>query len=368
MSIRKQLKKILLHISPVFRVVCCIRTQSETLQGYLKLLPELSDIQIINIKNELLSFFWVIFNTARDPISQGARCGSISIDHSLFGLFNVPGTFLDLGGNIGAFSLSFGAMGWNGYTFEASSKNADVLKKSIFLNNFDITLINKAVFDKTGYIYFGQLGPYGLIQNEMTSGIQWEEIPCICLDDWYNQEGAPEKIDFIKIDIEGSEVAALRGMKKMLEKYCFPPIFVESNSWTLFLQSETQKSLLSTANEMGYIPYILKNTSLLKYDINNFPMVLCTDFLLIKDIPENLKINTYGEYIQDPNEVVTFLIKSLSKLEDGFDRQLYTSMCYALKDFPDYVCNIEIRDKLEHIVRINANDNFLKKYLGWFLQ
>ena len=70
---------------------------------------------------------------------------------------------MDLGRNIGAFSLSFGAMGWKRFVFDASANNVNLLNKSIHLNDFDITIINKAIYDKTGNIYFGQLGPYGLI-------------------------------------------------------------------------------------------------------------------------------------------------------------------------------------------------------------
>jgi len=323
-------------------------------------------IEIIYTNDGLRSFFWVIYNKANDIISNAARKGEIAIEHTLFKLFKKPGTFLDLGGNIGAFSLSFGAMGWKGYVFEASSENVNVLKKSICLNDFDITVIEKAVYEKTGNIYFGQAGPYGLIQNEMTQNIKWEQIPCICLDDWYEQERMPNKIDFIKMDIEGSEVSALLGMKKMLKEYGYPPIFMESNSWTLFLQNETQKSLLSTANEMGYIPYIIRNDRLLRYNINNFPTKICIDFLLLKNIPGNLSINIINEYVQDKNEVIAFLIQSLSKYSNPLDRQICTSMCYALKDFPDYVSNIQIKLKLEQIAEENLQDEFIMKYLGWF--
>jgi len=54
-------------------------------------------------------------------------------------------------------------MGWKRFVFDASANNVNLLNKSIHLNDFDITIINKAIYDKTGNIYFGQLGPYGLI-------------------------------------------------------------------------------------------------------------------------------------------------------------------------------------------------------------
>jgi FkbM family methyltransferase len=326
-------------------------------------------LQIINTNDLSVSFFWVVYSDASDPISQSAKISKIAIEHNIFELLKnlSVGTYLDLGGNIGAFSLPISALGWNGYIFEASIKNANLLQKSICINDFDITVINKAVYDKTGNIYFGQSGPYGLIQNEMTKGIPWEEIPCICLDDWCEQEEIPQKIDFIKMDIEGSEVAALRGMKKMLKKHGFPPIFVKSNSYTLFLQNETQKSLLSTAKGMGYIPFTLQNNCLYEYDINNYPILLVTDFLLLKEIPKNLMINKIEQYIQNPKKVVAYIIQSLQRV---LEHNSYTDIptCYVLKDFPEYVSNEEIKEKLEQIVKKNNQDKYLKKYLGWFIK
>ena len=325
------------------------------------------NIQVINTSFGSVSYYWVVYSKANDPISEAARANTIPIEHNLFELFKTPGTFLDIGANIGAFCLPFCAMGWKGYAFEASSQNVDVLSKSIHLNGFDITIINEAVYDKTGSIYFGQGGPFGLVRNEMTTGITWEELSCICLDDWYKKNNPPEKVDFIKMDIEGSEVAALNGMKEMLKKYEFPPIFLEANSYTLFLQNETQRSLLMKANEMGYNAYVLKNNKLMKYDINYFPTVIVTDFLLLKDIPKNLNITPIETYIQTQDEVIEVILHGLTKFCDH-NSNVDICFCYALKDFPEYSSIREIKTKLEEIYTKNVEDKFLNKYLGWFIQ
>lgn len=61
-----------------------------------------------------------------------------------------------------------------------------------------------------------------------------------------------EKIDFIKLDIEGSEVAALRGGGAFLKNYNFSPVFCEINKWTLYLQNETPLSLILEFEKLGY--------------------------------------------------------------------------------------------------------------------
>ena len=73
---------------------------------------------------------------------------------------------MDLGANIGATSLSLAAHGWKGYAFEASARNASLLKKSAEINDFQIAVRQTAVYSKSGEIYFSQDGPWGLVQTE----------------------------------------------------------------------------------------------------------------------------------------------------------------------------------------------------------
>jgi len=119
---------------------------------------------------------------------------------------------------------------------------------------------------------------------------------------------------------------------------------------------------------MGYIPYILENDKLLKYDINNFPEILCTDFLLLKDIPQNLKVNLIQEYVQDSNKVITYIIQNLSKDYNGVNIHFISSICYALKDFPEYISNTQITELLKEISKKNIQDKYINKCLGWFIK
>ncbi len=65
-----------------------------------------------------------------------------------------------------------------------------------------------------------------------SSGTRGLEIPCITVDDLLQQLGW-DHVDFVKMDVEGSEVAAIRGMTRLLRREDAPPIFYESNGHTL---------------------------------------------------------------------------------------------------------------------------------------
>ena len=97
--------------------------------------------------------------------------------------------FIDIGANVGAFSLFMASKGWRGYSFEASSHNADLLTRSIVLNEFDVSVFNRAVSDYSGHLYFQTNGsPWGVVVKAPVPGVKYEEIPCVALDDMIGKE------------------------------------------------------------------------------------------------------------------------------------------------------------------------------------
>lgn len=323
-------------------------------------------------------FFWVTNSGDRDPITNNARLGKVTMDEFIFGLFcNKIGVFCDLGANIGAFSLSFSALGWSGFAFEASSSNYDVLQKSIYLNNFNITAVNKAVYDKSCSIYFVQDGPWGLIKNDVYPNEKYEEIECICLDDYFNNiTNEINDIDLIKIDIEGSEVAALRGMKQSLKRFHYPIIYTEVNAFALALQGETPLSYFQEAKSIGYSIYQVAEGKLYKYKIENFPKEFIGDFLFIKDIPEYVNEYIAGEVYSSEEEELTYIISKLKEHSVWNNLKAYgresnndeygSYICYCLKDYPNYYLKDEILLLLKEIKESNKENYLIQKYLEWF--
>jgi len=116
---------------------------------------------------------------------------------------------LDLGANIGYYTLIFGKLvGKRGkvFAFEPDPTNFSLLKKNVEMNGYkNVELVQKAVSNKTGkiklYLCEDNKGDHRIYNSH--DGRQSIEIEAIRLDDYFkNYNGA---VDFIKMDIQGAE-------------------------------------------------------------------------------------------------------------------------------------------------------------------
>lgn len=140
-------------------------------------------------------------------------------------------TVLDLGANVGYYTLIAAKLvGDNGrvYAFEPDPLNFSYLQKNIKLNGFDNCIMEqKAISDKNEnskfYLNENDFSMHSMYSTEGTK--KNIEIETIKLDGYFNNN----KVDFIKIDIEGGEYWALQGMRSILESNKNIKIFTEFN-------------------------------------------------------------------------------------------------------------------------------------------
>jgi FkbM family methyltransferase len=144
-------------------------------------------------------------------------------------------TVLDIGANIGMFSLLGSRLvGDNGriIAFEPSRKTFDILNENLKLNNCkNVEIVQLALGDTEGSIFLGEVENDALnfIDKNQKTG---EEVALKLLDN-YLKENKINKIDFIKIDIEGAEYLCFKGATEMLKNHR-PTIIMECNeNWCL---------------------------------------------------------------------------------------------------------------------------------------
>jgi len=129
---------------------------------------------------------------------------------------------LDIGAHIGYYTLMFakqvGPLG-NVFAFEPEPDNFAILEKNVRVNGYqNVTVIQKAVSDRrdrTG-LYLDDLGSGDNRIYDSHDGRRSLEVETIRLDDYF--AGDRGNIDFIKMDIQGAEYAALCGMANLLKR------------------------------------------------------------------------------------------------------------------------------------------------------
>ena len=174
-------------------------------------------------------------------------------------------TIVDIGAHIGTFSLlasqhTYGKV----IAVEASPKNFAVLDRNIRDNKIkNIEALNFAAARKLGQVRFSG-GGSGAHVSDGKDDIRVTAMP---LDDILLSE---KKIDFIKLDIEGYEIEAINGMKKVLARDK-PVILYEVNGHTLNFFEETPNSLFRTLFALGYESYLIDRPFMLMHTETPFP-------------------------------------------------------------------------------------------------
>lgn len=237
--------------------------------------------------------FAIVAGLDGDLISERLARGSYPAEYrNLLNLVQATapagGRVLDLGAHIGAFSLGAAASGFEVLAVEASPRNASLLRASIERNRFDrMRLVHAAVGDGTGFLDFCQNGPFGQVANPFTT-LPSVRVPCIAVDNLLAEHGW-DRVDFIKMDIEGSEVVGLRGMHKLLARADAPPILVESNGHTLNFFGQTPESLKATLEGFGYQNYLVEAGRLRPVGVRDVQPTTVVDLLAVKPAPEPRK-------------------------------------------------------------------------------
>ena len=122
---------------------------------------------------------------------------------------------VDVGANIGYYTLLMAKMGAFVHSYEPEPNNFKLLSLNVHQNNFStsVALNNKAVsnFNGTSKLFLSQNTPsHHKLNYDRFHNDNFIEVPVIKLE--------LDRIDFAKIDAEGTELNILRGMRVLPEK------------------------------------------------------------------------------------------------------------------------------------------------------
>jgi FkbM family methyltransferase len=116
------------------------------------------------------------------------------------------------------------------YAFEPEPANFAVLKKNVEMNGYrNVALIHKAVSCRNAktrlFLADYDLGDHRIYDSgDNRKSI---EIDLVRLDDFFGEHGS--RIDFLKMDVQGSEAGVLLGMPRLLEQN--PQVKIVTEFW-----------------------------------------------------------------------------------------------------------------------------------------
>jgi FkbM family methyltransferase len=157
-----------------------------------------------------------------------------------------PGkTFLDVGANIGVYSLhaakKLGPAG-KVHAFEPTSETFGILEDNIALNRLpNIAPHRKAVGNHSGVLYLVEGGrpASNSTSEDANSGVP---VDAVTLDQFYEASAIP-RIDYVKVDIEGGEKAFFEGGLKTLSKDKPLILFESDHTAPLFPERDVLRNL-----------------------------------------------------------------------------------------------------------------------------
>ncbi|MBI3861455.1 MAG: FkbM family methyltransferase [Planctomycetia bacterium] len=164
---------------------------------------------------------------------------------------------VDVGANIGYYTLLFARrVGPAGhvYAFEPDPRNFSLLKRNVLQNGYDnVTCVPCAVSERSGSLRLfrndGNRGDHRIYDSH--DGRQVIETACLALDDFFADVARP--VNFIKMDIQGAEARAWRGMQRLIANSA-PNLRIVTEFWPrgLTLCGDDPRQFLNQLLALGF--------------------------------------------------------------------------------------------------------------------
>lgn len=155
----------------------------------------------------------------------------------LAGRLRDDATFVDIGANMGEFTLFAARRCARVYAFEPSATLFERLRSNVEANALPhVTAVRTALSDRVGELTLSeprkawsdgsrQAGLGSLFPYPDAVDVRRQSVPVTTLDDFVASE-RPARLDVMKIDVEGSELAVLRGAEAAVARFR-PDLLVE---------------------------------------------------------------------------------------------------------------------------------------------
>lgn len=226
------------------------------------------------------------------------------------------GTVLDIGANVGFYSIFFARyVGNNGkvFAFEPEPQNLSFLRKNVSENRYtNVEIVPKAVGAKEGEVELFvsdfnsgghqiydmrgsilakgslDLGDRELLEDEHSDAPRKSlKVGLISLDNFLADY--PKPIDFVKMDVEGAEGGVLAGMTRILRENKHIKLHFEFSPACMRIFGTDPREFLATLEREGFVFYDLVN-----FRIRKNKMELVTGKELLARCPHNQSTDVFA--------------------------------------------------------------------------
>lgn len=205
---------------------------------------------------------------------------------------------LDIGTNFGWYTTLFAQIVGNQgkiHSFEPSPSTYEKLQKNIELNNCqDLVIANRSAMGEhegTAQINVFTQRSHACASLSTLGETDYQafDTPLTTLDLYMKKQGI-ERINFLKIDVEGSELAVLKGAADLLSSPSAPPMMIEINDDTSQAFGYTSEQIWNQLCEYGYDQfYAMTSGEKLEriHDVSGFKQL--ADVHMVHDLDEKVK-------------------------------------------------------------------------------
>jgi len=202
------------------------------------------------------------------------------------------GHIIDIGANIGYTAYVFSKIiddNYKIFAFEPEERNVGILKKASEKYNFanSLVFVAAAVGDKDGEIELWKNEAHNgdhriltdTLKSQLKSDMKIQKTSIVTIDGYLKDFGSHFPISFIKIDVQGYELAVCNGMVNTLASHPETTISFEYSPSIIESLGFNPQELLQFFQERGYQFYFLNKMNLLEpYDIKKGNMLLRQKF------------------------------------------------------------------------------------------
>lgn len=200
------------------------------------------------------------------------------------GIVKEGDTVIDIGANIGYFTILLARLvGPEGkvYAFEPDPRNCHLLQRTIDRNGWThVIMEQKAVSNKAGEFLLYQTESWAANALTPTGHVGTVKVQVITLDEFLSNEG---HIDFVKMDMDGSEPLAIIGMSQLIQRSPGLRVLAEYQPGNLKQYLSDPLDFITIAEQHG-----LKLTAILNSDKGRLPSL---DFEPLKRLADDANLD-----------------------------------------------------------------------------